>query len=61
VPIYEYECNGEKKHRFEVMQRISDPPLQACEKCGKEVQRLISMTQPPVFLCGGFMGGYKGT
>lgn len=32
MPIYEYRCpNG---HTFEVFQRMSDPPVQACETCG---------------------------
>jgi len=31
VPIYEYRCpNG---HTFEVFQRMSDPPVEACEVC----------------------------
>jgi putative FmdB family regulatory protein len=32
VPTYEYRCpNG---HTFEVFQRMSDPPVEACEVCG---------------------------
>jgi putative FmdB family regulatory protein len=32
MPIYEYRCpNG---HTFEVFQRMSDPPVDACEACG---------------------------
>ena len=32
MPIYEYRCpNG---HTFEVFQRMSDPPPEACEVCG---------------------------
>lgn len=32
MPIYEYRCpNG---HAFEVFQRMSDPPVEACETCG---------------------------
>ena len=32
MPIYEYRCpNG---HTFEVFQRMSDPPVNACEVCG---------------------------
>ncbi len=41
VPTYEYQC--ERCERvFEVRQRISDPPLAACEKCGGPVRRLLS-------------------
>jgi putative FmdB family regulatory protein len=32
MPIYEYRCpNG---HTFEVFQRMSDAPVEACETCG---------------------------
>ena len=32
MPIYEYKCpNG---HVFELFQRMSDPPPEACEVCG---------------------------
>ncbi len=40
MPTYEYECN--KGHQFEVVQRISDPPLKRCRICRSKVQRLIS-------------------
>ena len=39
MPIYEYRCD--KGHTFEVMQRISDDPVQACEVCGAPVQRVF--------------------
>ena len=33
MPIYEYRCpNG---HVFELLQRIGDPPPEACEVCGE--------------------------
>jgi putative FmdB family regulatory protein len=39
VPIYEYLCgNG---HRFDVMQRMSDDPVQTCEVCAAPVQRVL--------------------
>jgi putative FmdB family regulatory protein len=39
VPIYEYRCsNG---HNFEVMQSMSDPPVQKCEECGAAVERVF--------------------
>ena len=32
MPIYEYRCpNG---HTFEVFQRMTDPPVEACATCG---------------------------
>jgi putative FmdB family regulatory protein len=42
MPLYEYECDacGE---RFELIQKFSDGPPEACPKCGKgPVQRLVS-------------------
>jgi putative FmdB family regulatory protein len=39
MPIYEYRC--EKGHTFEVMQRMSDPPVTKCEVCGASVQRVF--------------------
>ena len=39
MPIYEYRCdNG---HTFEVMQRMSDDPLETCETCSAPVQRVF--------------------
>jgi putative FmdB family regulatory protein len=39
MPIYEYKCdNG---HVFEVMQRMTDPPVKKCEECGAPVQRVF--------------------
>jgi putative FmdB family regulatory protein len=39
MPLYEYRC--EKGHVFEVMQRMSDDPVTACEQCGAPVQRVF--------------------
>jgi putative FmdB family regulatory protein len=39
MPTYEYRC--EKGHNFEVMQRMSDDPVQVCEVCGAPVQRVF--------------------
>ncbi len=40
MPIYEYRCpNG---HRFELFQRMSDPPAETCVTCGKgPVEKLL--------------------
>ena len=34
MPLYEYQCEA-CSARFEVIQKFSDPPPDACEKCGK--------------------------
>ena len=39
MPLYEYRC--EKGHTFEVMQRMSDDPVEECEVCGAPVQRVF--------------------
>jgi putative FmdB family regulatory protein len=39
MPIYEYRC--ENGHLFEVMQRMSDPPVIACEVCEAPVSRVF--------------------
>jgi putative FmdB family regulatory protein len=39
MPIYEYRC--ERGHTFEVMQRMTDDPLDLCEEHGTPVQRVF--------------------
>jgi putative FmdB family regulatory protein len=39
MPIYEYRC--ENGHLFEVMQKMSDPPVTSCEECGATVARVF--------------------
>ena len=40
MPLYEYQCdNG---HRFELIRKFSDPPLDACPTCGAPVRKLFS-------------------
>jgi putative FmdB family regulatory protein len=39
MPIYEYRC--EKGHTFEVIQAMSDDPVETCEKCGAPVERVF--------------------
>ena len=41
MPLYEYECDN-NGHRFEVIQKFSDPPIQACPTCGGPVHKVIS-------------------
>lgn len=41
MPLYEYECDS-CGHRFEVIQKFSDAPIDTCPKCGKTVHKLIS-------------------
>jgi putative FmdB family regulatory protein len=39
MPIYEYRC--ENGHTFEVVQRMSDDPVETCEVCGAPVERVF--------------------
>ena len=41
MPLYEYECDV-CQHRFEVIQKFSDAPVQACPKCSGAVHKLLS-------------------
>jgi putative FmdB family regulatory protein len=41
MPLYEYLCDA-CGHRFEVIQKFSDPPVETCPKCGGRVQKLMS-------------------
>ncbi len=56
MPIYEYEAtsSGRKCQKcssfFEIIQRLSDPPLASCPECGEEIRRKIS--RPRVILPG---------
>ncbi len=40
MPIYEYRC--ENGHTFEVMQRMSDPPVTKCEEHDAPVERVFN-------------------
>jgi putative FmdB family regulatory protein len=41
MPLYEYQCkkNG---HRFERIQKFSDPHVKKCPECGSPVEQVIS-------------------
>jgi putative FmdB family regulatory protein len=41
VPLYEYQCK-KCKHRFEKIQKFSDPPVRKCPECGGSVEKLLS-------------------
>ncbi len=58
MPIYEYKCR--KGHVFDVMQRMSDDPLNRCEVCGAVASRVL---HPPAvhFKGSGFYNTDYGT
>ena len=50
MPTYEYECL-KCPRVFEVKQRITEPMLEVCDRCGGPIHRLLSAT--PFILKGG--------
>jgi putative FmdB family regulatory protein len=42
VPLYEYQCK-KCKHRFEKIQKFSDPHVKKCPECGGPVEQLLSV------------------
>lgn len=41
MPTYEYACDS-CGNDFEVMQKMSDAPVEKCPKCGKKVRKVLS-------------------
>ena len=41
MPLYEYQCK-KCKHRFEKIQKYSDPLVKKCPECGGPVEQLLS-------------------
>ena len=41
MPLYEYECK-KCHHRFERIQKFSDPHVKKCPKCGGSIEQVIS-------------------
>jgi len=41
MPLYEYQCDA-CGHRFEVIQKFADPPVETCPLCGGAVHKLQS-------------------
>ena len=41
MPLYEYQCDA-CAHRFEVIQKFADQPVDVCPKCGGAVKKLLS-------------------
>ena len=41
MPTYEYACD-KCGNNFEVVQKMSDLPIDVCPKCGKKVRKVLS-------------------
>ena len=59
MPIYEYECKS-CENVFEVQQRMTDDPLEACPECKGEVKKLISASSFQLKGGGWYADGYSG-
>lgn len=53
MPTYEYECT-KCGHRFELFQKMSDPPRKRCPKCRGRVRRLLGTGAGMLFKGSGF-------
>jgi putative FmdB family regulatory protein len=55
MPTYEYQCQ-KCGHRFSEFQKITDPPVRNCPKCGKKncVEQVISGGSGLIFKGSGF-------
>ena len=42
MPLYEYKCDA-CGHRFELIQKFSDPLASTCPECGGSVSKLVSL------------------
>jgi putative FmdB family regulatory protein len=52
MPTYEYLCSA--GHRFEQVQRMSEPPVETCPTCGAPAQRQLSGGTALLFKGSGF-------
>lgn len=57
MPIYEYQCQ-KCQHKFEEIQKVSDPHVATCPQCGGTVERLISQTSFALKGGGWYKDGY---
>ncbi len=58
MPIYEYECDGcQAVH--ELVQKMSDAPLETCPTCGGRVKKLISLSSFHLKGTGWYNTDYK--
>ncbi|MEQ8834873.1 MAG: zinc ribbon domain-containing protein [Miltoncostaeaceae bacterium] len=60
MPFYEYRCKA-CDHRFEVLQRMSDEPVTACESCGAEEAERVLYAPAIHFKGSGFHNTDYGT
>jgi putative FmdB family regulatory protein len=59
MPLYEYECEA-NGHRFERIQKFSDPPVEVCPECGGKVNKLMSSPAVQFKGTGWYVTDYAG-
>lgn len=61
MPTYVYECEADKSHRYEKIQKMSEASDTICPTCGGSVHRVITGGVGLIFNGSGFYGtDYKG-
>jgi len=60
MPIYEYQCEF-CSHKFQLLQKMSDPAPTVCPNCNKEggIKKLISQTSFELKGSGWYVTDYK--
>ncbi len=60
MPIYEYQCKF-CSHKFQLLQKMSDPAPTVCPNCHKEggIKKLISQTSFELKGSGWYVTDYK--
>lgn len=59
MPIYEYQCSS--CHRVtEILQKMSESPLEVCPECGGKVSKLMSMNTFHLKGSGWYVTDYSG-
>lgn len=60
MPVYEYECKKCEKV-FEIQQKMSEAPLDACPDCEGPVTKIVSMSSFQLKGGGWYADGYSST
>ena len=59
MPLYEYECK-KCHHRFERIQKFSDPHVKKCPDCGGPVEQVVSAPAVQFKGSGWYVTDYAG-
>ena len=59
MPLYEYQCK-KCRHKFEKIQKFSDPPVKKCPECGGGVEKLLHAPGVQFKCSGWYVTDYAG-